>query len=109
MQKKPILGEGHCGLTVDLNIADQYEITHLVERLDWYYQQRNELQAWQEKRSNLKWEERKAWEEANPRPEDPMMPFEELEKAYAFLRKLTLNKSSKATVFDPEEEKEKGE
>ena len=104
MQKKPIVGEGHCGLTVTLNIADQYEITHLVERLDWYYAQRNLLETWHKKRNAMKWEERKEWEEANPRPEEPVTPFEELEKAYFFLRKLTLAKSSKATVFSEIEE-----
>ena len=109
MQKQPIVGEGHCGLTVTLNIADQYEITHLVEVLAYYEHQRNELQAWQEKRNAMKWEECKEWEKGNPRPKDPGFPYAELQRAFVFLSKLALTEASKATVFDPEEETEKGE
>jgi phosphatidylserine/phosphatidylglycerophosphate/cardiolipin synthase-like enzyme len=104
MQKKPIVGEGHCGLTVTLNIADQYEITHLVDRLVKYYEQRDAYLAWTQKRGSLNWEERKTWEQENPRPEEPVFAHEELEKAFVFLRKLALDKSSKATVFELEEE-----
>ena len=111
MKKQNIVTEGHCGLTVTLNLMDQYAITHAVERMEQHQAQEAAHKEWCEKRRverwnrNLSTEEIQAWDAKNPEPtcqqwvwEEEMLPI------YTFLKKLTLPKGSEATVFSPEEE-----
>ena len=41
MKKQSIIAQGHCGLTVELNLMDQYAINHAVERYDKYLEDKN--------------------------------------------------------------------
>jgi len=110
MKKQNIIAEGHCGLTVTLNLMDQYAITHAVERMEQHQAQEAAHKEWYEKRKVERWdrklstEEARAWDAQNPEPTvDQWNWEEEMLPIYTFLKKLTLPKGSEATVFDPEE------
>ena len=108
MKKQSIIAQGHCGLTVELNLMDQYAISHAVERYDKYLEAKKVHEEWAERRNkekvwNMEREARKEWEIANPEPEFIQPTWEEeLKPIYTFLRKLILPEGSKATVFDEE-------
>lgn len=85
MQISDIQGYGHQGLKISLNIGDQYEITHMCERIENYVRNSKEIHA-------------KTGEEF------PMI--EELEKVFNFLSKLAFPINEKCTVFDPKTDEE---
>lgn len=109
MKKKEIIGEGHCGLTIELNLMDQYALTHAVERMEEHNRIVAEHDAWSQKKSEefyqLSTEEKNDWLKQNPEPQsdyswswpDEILPI------YTFLKKLILPKCDKATVFDEED------
>lgn len=107
MKKKEIIGEGHCGLTIELNLMDQYAITQAIERMEEHNRILAEHDAWVEKKNNAhfhSFEEKEDWLKQNPEPmldtwswPDEMLPI------YTFLKKLILPKCAKATVFDKED------
>ena len=109
MKKQNIIAEGHCGLTVTLNLMDQYAITHAVERMEQHQAEKAAHDEWAEKRREERWsrkltsEEAAAWDAQNPEPTvDQWNWEEEMLPIYTFLKKLTLPKGSEATVFNPE-------
>lgn len=108
MKKSEIIGQGHCGLTIELNLMDQYAITHAVERMEEHNKINAEHEAWIRKKNgahiwNMEKEDRAKWEAENP---EPMMDHwdweEEMLPIYTFLKKLRLPEGSEATVFNEE-------
>ena len=91
MKTKERQSYGHSGLTVELNLMDQYELTHLAERLAWHKSVNEEFENWKNN-------------PVDPMPSEPSFPAEEIDKMLVFLNKLSLTSTSKATVFDIEEE-----
>ena len=75
MKLKTIKAVGNCGVSVELNIMDQYEITHLVERIDWHNSQMKEYTAYKEERSKISWDARKEWDASHLEPEKPDFPW----------------------------------
>lgn len=108
MKTKPIITEAHCGITVELNIFDQYVLAHAVERYDTYLEQMKQHEAWVESRNKAKvWsmekDARNEWEANNPEPVFNQIDWvEEVKPVYTFLRKLALQPEYKPTVFEEE-------
>ena len=80
MQLTNLSGYGHQGLKVSLNLMDQYEITHLCERIECYLKNAEEVHA-------------------ETGEELPMT--EELQMALNFFSKLALPIKEKSNVFEP--------
>lgn len=108
MKTTEIIGEGHCGLTVELNLMDQYAVNHVIERKEAHDKQVAEHKEWESKKSAaINWktpqEERNAWHEANPEPELEQWSWEdEMAPIFVFLKKLALSTRSMATIFEEE-------
>lgn len=100
MKLKNLETMGHCGIEVRLNLMDQYEITHTVER---YNDLCDRLEAYRQYQA-LSYHEQEEFRENNARPIAPKI--EELEEitnhVMIFLRKLILIGGDKATVFEEE-------
>lgn len=100
MKLKNLETMGHCGVQVTLNLMDQYELTHTVERYDELQKRLEAYRAYQA----LSYHEQEEFRQNNERPVAPKI--DELEDitnlVMIFLRKLCLNGSDKATVFEEE-------
>lgn len=88
---------GHAGIKVTLNIMDQFEITHMVERIESYFETKKEF------------EERDNFENL----ENGLVPIpvidEELKMVLIFLKKLALSENLEPTVFEEQKEEPKKE
>ncbi len=111
MTTKEVKCLGTCGLDIRLNLMDQYQIAHVVERWESYIESLKEFRAWEAKRDaaktwNMGREENEKWREENPMPKLAKPEFfDEIGPVLVFLRKLALPSTEKATIFDEEEEK----
>lgn len=106
MKLTELRAEGHCGIQINLNVMDQYEITHAVERMELHNRQEEEHREWKKLHDQAGlWkaskEERDVWFVSHPEPVVDLWDWkEEMAPIYVFLRKLVLNGDSKPTVFD---------
>ena len=101
MKLKNLETMGHCGVQVTLNLMDQYELTHTVERYDELQKRLEAYRAYQALSYHEQEELRKN------KVERPVAPkIDELEDitnlVMIFLRKLCFNGGDKATMFEEE-------
>lgn len=98
MKLQNIEATGYCGVQITLNLMDQYELTHAVERYDDLQKRLEAYRAYQA----LSYHEQEEFRQNNERPVAPKI--DELEDianlVMIFLRKLCLNGGDKATVFE---------
>lgn len=97
MELKELQVWGHAGIKVTLNIMDQFAITHIVERIESYFETKKEF------------EERDNFENL----ENGLVPIpvidEELKMVLIFLKKLALSENMVPTVFEELKEEPKKE
>lgn len=108
MTTKDILATGKCGLQINLNLMDMYELSHLVKRWEDYIQTRDTYEEWSRLKDNAGYwrmsdEDKNTWNAQNPEP-CYCVPnfFEEVAPVLVFLRKLSIPDGEKATVFEEE-------
>ena len=104
MKINSIIGTGSCGLEIRLNIADQFVLTHTIERIEEEYKKKEIREAWDRAYWDCPRESREEWKEKNPRPEEGRIPEEEYHKLFIFCKKLILADGCKDTIFDEESE-----
>lgn len=97
MKLQNIEATGHCGISIELNLLDQLQVSMLVTNYSELKDRLTKYQAY----NALSYEERMAF----PKEQRPYAPkIEELEEiaetAMKFLKKLVLDDSEKATVFE---------
>ena len=89
---------GHAGIKVTLNIMDQFAITHMVERIESYFESKKEFEEQRDNFENL---------------ENGLVPIpvidEELKMVLIFLKKLALSENLVPTVFEEQKEEPKKE
>lgn len=111
MKTKELTCVGHCGIQIELNLMDQYELTHTVDRINAYFDRKRAWEDYRERRNHERpWNDKDAgakWDAENPEPECPKPTNcdEELQILGIFLRKIILKDVQKSTIFDEEDEK----
>lgn len=100
MKLNNIEATGHCGIQVVLNVMDQYEVSHLVNRYADIQSRMAEYKAY----CNLSYEERCKYARENGKERIQAPKIEELEEicetAMKFMRKLMLSDEIKANIFE---------
>ena len=104
MKINNIIGTGSCGVEIRLNIADQFVLTHTIERIEEENKRKEQYDNWQKALWEIPVAERDDWKKRNPRPEAPNVPEEEYKMLFTFCKKLVLKDGCKATIFDEEVE-----
>lgn len=114
MKTNILIAEANCGITVELNIVDQYRLTDELAIIDTHKAECDAEEAWEQKRNEAEkpgenWEERnklrRAFEEANPRPKPTITP-DRLNQAHEnilkFVRKFALDGDRTSNIFAEE-------
>lgn len=100
MKLSNIEATGHCGIQVVLNIMDQFEVSHLVNRYADLQSRMAEYKAY----CNLSYDERNKYARENGKDRIQAPKIEELEEitdmAMKFMRKLVLSDEIKANIFE---------
>lgn len=100
MKLSNITATGHCGIQVVLNVMDQLEVSHLVDRYVDLQSRMAEYKAY----CNLSYEERNKYAREHGKDRIQAPKIEELEEitemAMKFMRKLVLSTEIKANIFD---------
>jgi len=112
MKKQNIIAEGHCGITVELSIVDQYKLTEELAIIDLAEAETKASANWENARNEARnkgadWKEReqlaKAYVEANPAPVPTITP-DRLNLAHQNIvklaRKLALEGERRSNIFD---------
>ena len=123
MKTKEIIGEGVCGMHIELNVLDQHVVTKMVNEYDRYLEKKVAHDNWhngqykEELRVKVNPEtgektelwKRYDWDEYRkhyPEPEDVSFDYEETVKTVMiFLHKLCSKSDERATIFETEDQK----
>ena len=101
METREIKNLGHSGIDVKLNLMDQYEITHTVERVEQTVKELERARSYmRDNKMHTTIVDGEAMLEITIDDEVMRSIIEDMQHVLIFLRKLAFSDGAKATVFE---------
>lgn len=110
MKTQNVTAMGHCGIKIDLNLLDQYEVQHTLDRWEDLRAKKCANEEWRKKYYAQPYDERREWANQNEEPKNPEIDFfEEIKPIINFFKKIAFQPTEAATIFDEEKKEENKE